>query len=158
MNIQKTIVAGVLALASVPHGILAAPREEQLSPVWQQIDPAWDKVSQKIVAFVGENKQKLLANLAYAAVAGDLCEGLALDAKAFQSGFDDNFGDAAYKAKSAADLAQYSGKVSMYFGVYVGMLTAVGLQERDSFCGAAKEMQAKGEGRYWTQPTQPASP
>ncbi len=156
MNIRKTLSAGILALAAVSSGAYAAAQKEALSPVWQRIDPAWDKVSQKIVAFAGEDKQKLLANLAYAAVAGDLCEGLTLDAKAFQAEFDNNFGDAAYKAKSAADLAQYSGKVSMYFGVYVGMLTAVGMQERDDFCGAAKDMLAKGEGRYWT--AAPASP
>ena len=54
-------------------------------------------------------------------------------------------------------MAQYGQKVSMYFGVYVGMLTAVGMQERDSFCGAALEMLAAGEGRYWL-PVDAAAP
>lgn len=50
---------------------------------------------------------------------------------------------------SPADLTQYGAKVSMYFGVYLGMLTAVGMLERDSFCSAAQEMKANGEGRFW---------
>lgn len=149
MNIQKSILSGIFVLAALPHGAIAAAQEETLSPVWQKIDPAWTDVSQKIVAFLGEDKQKLLANLAYAAVAGDLCQGLKLDGKTFQSEFDNNFGDTSYQAKSPADLALYSEKVSMFYGVYVGLLTAVGMQERDSFCGAALEMHAKGEGRYW---------
>lgn len=157
MNIQKSIFAGMLALAVLPHGVNAAAQEESLSPVWQKIDPAWTQVSDQIVAFLGEEKQKRLADLAYAAVAGDLCQGLKLDRKTFQSDFDNHFGETAYQAKSAADLAQYGQKVSMYFGVYVGMLTAVGMQERDSFCGAALEMLAEGEGRYWL-PVDAAAP
>ncbi len=150
MNVHKYLLAGAFALAVLPHGVSAAGQEEAFSPVWQKIEPAWSRVSQQIVAFVGEGKQKMLADLAYAAVAGELCEGLELDAKTFQSEFDRHFGAANSQAKSPADLTQYGGKVAMYFGVYVGLLTAVGLQEGDRFCGAAQEMLAKGEGRFWT--------
>lgn len=149
MNIQPSIFSAILALAVLAHGVNAAVQDEPLSPVWQKIDPAWTEVSDKIVAFLGEDKQKLLADLAYAAVAGDLCQGLKLDRKTFQSDFDSNFDKPADQATSPAHLTQYGQKVAMFFGVYVGLLTAVGMQERDSFCGAALEMLAKGEGRYW---------
>lgn len=123
--------------------------EESNSPTWQQLDPAWIGVSDKIVDFVGEDKQRLLANLAYAAVASDLCQDLKLDKIKFQKAFDDGFADNNQSKMTAAEMATYGQKVSMYFGVYVGLLTADGMMERDNFCGAAFQAVAKGETGFW---------
>lgn len=123
--------------------------EEPNSPTWQQLDPAWTGVSDKIVDFVGEDKQKLLADLAYAAVASDLCQDLKLDKNKFQTAFDGGFADKNQTTMTAVELAEFGQKVSMYFGVYVGLLTADGMMERDNFCDAAYQAMAKGEAEFW---------
>ncbi|PPD29937.1 MAG: hypothetical protein CTY19_16625 [Methylomonas sp.] len=136
----------ISALISVEaHGEV----EESNSPTWQQLDPAWTGVSDKIVDFVGEDKQKLLANLAYAAVASDLCQDLKLDKIKFQKAFDGGFAEKNQSTMPAAELAAFGQKVSMYFGVYVGLLTADGMLERDSFCDAAYQAVAKNEDVFW---------
>jgi hypothetical protein len=123
--------------------------EESNSPTWQQLDPAWTGVSDKIVDFVGEDKQKLLANLAYSAVASDLCQDLKLDKNKFQKAFDGGFADKNQTTMTASELATYGQKISMYFGVYVGLLTADGMMERDNFCDAAYQAMANGEAGFW---------
>lgn len=148
MKIQSVLIKLLMLSMLWPLVSVAdeqADAMESNSPTWVQLDPAWAGVSNKIIDFVGEDKQKLLADLAYAAVAGDLCQDLKLDRAKFQASFDGGF-----NAKNpTADVAVFGQKVSMYFGVYVGLLTADGMMERDNFCDAAYQMMAKGEGRYW---------
>jgi len=150
-------LAALVAFAFIPHSVSATEPEEALSPTWEKIDPAWDGVSGKVVDLVGEEKQKLLADLAYAAVVADLCTGLPLDRAKFQAAFDDNFKGKEVTARSPADIAQYGQTVAMYFGVYVGLLTAGGLFERQDFCESAQERQAAGDGRFWMAASLPQS-
>ena len=149
MFIRKIILAGVAAIVILPLSLSAAESETAKSSAWDQIDPAWAKVSNNIINFVGEEKQKQLADLAYAAVAGDMCQSLKLDQKKFQTEFDEKLGNVDPKSMTAAELTQYGHKVSMYFGVYVGMLTSIGMLERESFCNAAEQAKSTGEGRFW---------
>lgn len=151
MFIRKKTLAGMVAIVLLPLRLSAAEPEAAKSSTWDQIDPAWAEVSNKIIDFVGEEKQKLLADLAYAAVASNMCQSLKLDSKKFQAEFDDKLGKVDDKAISPADLTQYGEKVSMFFGVYVGMLTSIGMLERESFCNAAQETKSTGEGRYWAK-------
>lgn len=125
---------------------------EATSSTWEQLSPAWSEVSQKVIDLVGTDHQKILADLSYAIVVGDMCQNLELDRIKFQQTFDEHFGDSSYPSSPAAktmDVMRYGQTVSLFFGVYVGMLTATGMMERDSFCGAAEQMQADGEGRFW---------
>lgn len=149
MFFRKIILAGVTAIVILPFSLSAAESEMAKPSAWDQIDPAWAKVSNNIIDFVGEEKQKQLADLAYAAVAGDMCQNLKLDQKKFQTEFDEKLGNVDPKSMTAAELTQYGHKVSMYFGVYVGMLTSIGILERESFCNAAEQAKSTGEGRLW---------
>ncbi len=142
----------LMPLILIPASALAEAQseaDESNSPTWQQLDPAWTGVSDKIVDFVGADKQQLLANLAYAAVASDLCQDLKLDKSKFQNAFDTGFTDKNHSTMTAAELATFGQKVSMYFGVYAGLLTADGMLERDNFCDAAYQTMAKGEATFW---------
>lgn len=152
MKIRMCAASLLMSLILSPASVLAevqSQAEEANSPIWQQLDPVWTGVSDKIVDFVGEDKQQLLANLAYAAVASDLCQDLKLDKIKFQKAFDDGFADNNQSKMTASEMATYGQKVSMYFGVYVGLLTADGMMERDNFCGAAFQAVAKGETGFW---------
>lgn len=155
---MRTLALAILVtFAALPQASPATEPEAALSPTWEKIDPAWDGVSGKIVDLVGEEKQKLLADLAYAAVVADLCTGLALDRAKFQTAFDDHFKGTEVTTRSPAAVAQYGQTVAMYFGVYVGILTAGGLLERQDFCEAAQAMQTAGEGRFWMTASPPKS-
>lgn len=148
MKIQSVLIKWLMLSTLWPLASVADEQADALesnSPTWVQLDPAWTGVSNKIIDFVGEDKQKLLADLAYAAVAGDLCQDLKLDRTKFQAAFDDGFSNNI----PTTNIAAYGQKVSMYFGVYIGLLTADGMMERDNFCDAAYKMMADGEGRYW---------
>jgi hypothetical protein len=159
MSINKLIFITAIFSALLPMSSLAGTKEaianaeskEASSDTWDKLVPAWDNVSNKLIDFVGEQKQKLITNLAFAAVAADLCEGLALDKEKFKAEFD-SFNDADYKALSPADKAEFGPKLMTFFGVYVGLLTAEGILEKPAFCGYAVDMQAKGkeEGKYLT--------
>jgi hypothetical protein len=154
MKIHLSAASVLLPLILISAAALAdatSPTDEADSPTWQQLDPAWIGVSDKIVDLVGEGKQQLLANLAYAAVASDLCADLKLDKSQFQKAFDGGFADKNQTTMTAAELATYGQKISMYFGVYVGLLTADGMMERDNFCDAAYQAMAKGEAVFWLQ-------
>ena len=93
MSINKLIFITAIFSALVPMSGLAGTKEaiadagnkEASSDTWDKLVPAWDNVSNKLIDFVGEQKQKLITNLAFAAVAADLCEGLALDKEKFKA-------------------------------------------------------------------------
>lgn len=150
---NKQIVLSMLLLTSIAATPAFAQEAEtaevQLSQTWQQLNPAWTGVSNKVVEFVGEAKQVILADLAYAAVAGDICQTVELDKVKFKSAFDDGFTPDSSTTVSAEERTLYGNKVSMFFGVYVGLLTAYGLMDRASFCGFAEQMMTNGENQYW---------
>ena len=148
MRNNKRLLALILAMGFSQAQALAADKDDA-AKIWDTLAPAWDKVSAKLIKFAGEDKQKLLADLAFAAVAASQCEGLDLDRDKFKGEFD-SLNDADYKALTPAAQAEYGPKLMSYYGIYVGLLTAEGLLDKAPFCRYALDKQAKGEGRYWT--------
>jgi hypothetical protein len=144
------VMSLLLTLPSVP--CLAAnsnsPKADTSSTTWGKLTPAWDKVSSKLIDFVGEKKQKLIADLAFAAVTAEMCDGLTLDKDKFSGDFD-SLNDAQYNKLTPADKAKYGPKLMTFYGVYVGMLTAEASLEKAHFCAYARDRKTKGEGRYW---------
>jgi hypothetical protein len=126
-----------------------AAKNSPSSPIWDKLTPAWDSVSERLIDFAGEKKQKLLADLAFAAAAAEQCDGLTLDRDKFKNAFD-SLNDADYKALSPVDKEQYGPKLMTFYGVYVGLITAEALLEQKAFCSYAINQQIIGVGQYWT--------
>jgi hypothetical protein len=106
-------------------------------------------VSGRLIKLAGENKQKLLADLAFAVVASRQCEGLDLDREKFKNTFD-SMDDAESKTLTPEARIEYGHKLMTYYGYYAGLLTAESLLDTAAFCAYAQDKQAKGEGEYWT--------
>lgn len=146
MRIHKRLIALFWTLMAPAIGFAA--EIDSSSKVWDTLAPAWDRVSNRLIDFAGENKQKLLSDLAFAAVSSSQCGGLELDKDKFKSAFD-SLNDADYKALSPEAQSEYGPKIMSYYGIYVGLLLSEGLLEKEAFCGYAMAQQAKGEGAYW---------
>lgn len=148
MRCKKFVMTlGLLALLApaTPWAVKNAPS----SAVWDKLAPAWDSVSDKLIGVVGQAKQKLLADLAFAAAAASQCDGLTLDQAKFKAAFD-TLNDDAYKSLAPADKEQYGPKLMAFYGAYVGLLTAEALLEQKPFCTYAVNQQLIGSGPYWT--------
>ena len=152
MRLDKFVMTiGLLALLA-SFSSWAAVKNKPSSQVWDKLTPAWDAVSEKLIGFVGPKKQKLLADLAFAAAAAEQCDGLNLDNDKFKAAFD-SLNDADYQALTAADKALYGPKLMNYFGIYVGLITAEALLEQHPFCTYAINQQIIGTGQYWMDTT-----
>ena len=148
MRLEKGVLAiGLIALLT-SSSAWAAVKNKPSSQIWDKLTPAWDAVSEKLIAFVGPKKQKLLADLAFAAAAAEQCDGLTLDEDKFKAAFD-SLNDADYQALAAADKELYGPKLMNYFGIYVGLITAEALLEQQPFCTYAINQQIIGTGPYW---------
>jgi hypothetical protein len=147
MRFDKWVMTLGLLAALEPSGAWAA-KYSQAAPVWDKLTPAWDSVSERLIGFAGEKKQKLLADLAFAAAAAEQCDGLELDKDKFKGAFD-SLDDAEYKALAPADKEQYGPKLMTFFGIYVGLITAEALLEQKAFCTYAINQQIIGAGKYW---------
>lgn len=147
MHINKRSWVLVLAIAAAPSLVLAFGKPAP-TQTWDTLGPAWDKVSARLIKFAGEDKQKLLSDLAFAVVTSSQCEGLDLDRDKFKADFD-SMNDTTLPA---ADQAEYGPKLMSFYGVYVGLLMAEGALENAAFCGYALDKHAKGEGKYWLTP------
>jgi len=147
MRCEKFVLAfGVAALLASSSSWSA--NKGPSSQVWDKLTPAWDLISERLIGFAGEKKQKLLADLAFATAAAEQCDGLTLDKDKFKSAFD-SLNDAEFKTLSPADKALYVPKLMNYYGIYVGLLTAEALLEQQSFCTYATNQQIIGKGQYW---------
>jgi hypothetical protein len=148
MRFDKLIMTLGLLAALEPSSVWAV-KHSQASPNWDKLTPAWDAVSERLIGFAGEKKQKLLADLAFATAAAEQCDGLELDKDKFKGGFD-SLDDAEYKGLAPADKEQYGPKLMTYYGIYVGLITAEALLEQQAFCTYAINQQIIGAGKYWT--------
>ncbi len=148
MRLDKLFIGFFLLVLLVPASSFAGKNQVK-APVWDTLTPAWDAVSERLIAFAGEKKQKLLADLAFATAAAEQCDGLNLDKEKFKSAFD-SLGDSEYKALAPADKAEYGPKLMNYYGIYVGLITAEALLESRLFCTYAINQQLIGKGQYWT--------
>jgi len=108
-----------------------------------------NKVDKKVENLLGADKQKNLRQLAEAAVLSDYCAAIDLDQNTFKKEFGAVSEDG--KKRTLAEQRDIDNKVSMYFGVYVGLLVAEGTDRQGEFCGIAENAlkEHKPISRFW---------
>lgn len=141
----------VLALSLLCPVAGMAEESLALAKIWDKLSPAWDETSARLTNLVGESKQKLLADLAFAIVASEQCQGLELDVAKFTAAFD-SLQDADFQKLPASAKAEFGPKVMGLYGVYIGLLTSESLLDQSSFCDYALKKQGKGDGAFWRSP------
>jgi len=123
-----------------------------------KFEAALKKIDQKVAKLFGDDKQKTLRQVAEAAVLSDYCAAVNLDQAKFKRAFE---GLAMEGAKrKPAEQRDYENKLSMYFGVYVGVLVAEGTDRRAEFCGFAENalQEQKPISRFWIATSGSARP
>lgn len=114
-----------------------------------RFEAALAKVDKKAANLFGEDKQKVLRQVAEAAVLSDYCAAINLDQKKFEEEFNALSVDGS--KRTAAEQRDFDNKLAMYFGVYVGLLVAEGTDRRAEFCGLAENAlkDQKPISRFW---------
>lgn len=151
----KTMLTLSLALAIAPaHAKSAANPPVNTPPKTEfKYEAALQKIDQKVIKLVGEEKQKTLRELASAAVLSDYCAAVNLDNDKFTKTFDAlAASDAKRKPAEQRDLEN---NLMTYFGVYVGLLVAEGTDRQAKFCALAETIQKEQRplSRFWLTPT-----
>jgi hypothetical protein len=115
------------------------------------LDPAWRVMEQKVTAFVGQQKQREVVDMAYATVAADVCDKLDVDEKTLDKEFNLLSADM-QKKSSPGEQAQFEKELMGYYGVYVGLIVAESLQNKALFCKEVENVKTKkgGPSRYWS--------
>lgn len=107
------------------------------------------KVDEKVTNLLGADKQKVLRQVAEAAVLSDYCAAIDLD----QNKFKEEFGALSHDGtkRPLAEQRDLDNKVAMYFGVYVGLLVAEGTDRKGEFCDLAENAlkDQKPISRFW---------
>jgi hypothetical protein len=131
-------------------GLSAETAAPETARLWQELEPAWDVVADKVVKLVGEERQRRMIDLAYAAVAANICGGLALKGDDFKEAFA-VFEDDAFRAMREPDRKQHEQHLLIHYGTFTGLLTAEALLTRDEFCAQAMALRGSGTGAaaYW---------
>ncbi|MCX7111244.1 MAG: hypothetical protein NTX45_14175 [Proteobacteria bacterium] len=108
-----------------------------------------NKVDGKVETLLGVDKQKILRQVAEAAVLSDYCAAIDLDQNKFKQEFDALSQDGT--KRTLAEQRDLDNKVAMYFGVYVGLLVAEGTDRRGEFCTIAENAlkEQKPISRFW---------
>jgi hypothetical protein len=157
----KTILTLFLVLAIAPAHAKSVNKPQVKTPPKTEFkyESALQKLDQKVIKLVGEEKQKTLRDLASAAVLSDYCAAVNLDHDKFTKTFDSLAArDAKRKPAEQRDLEN---NLMTYFGVYVGLLVAEGTDRQAKFCALAETIQKEHRplSRFWlaTTPT-PAAP
>ena len=114
-----------------------------------KFEKALNKVDKKVETLLGADKQKVMRQSAEAAVLSDYCAAINLDQNKFKEAFSALSEDGA--KRTAAEQRDMDNKVSMYFGVYVGLLVAEGTDRRGEFCVIAEDAlkEQKPISRFW---------
>lgn len=131
---------------------LSAAGESDVPPVpvpAMKFEAALNKIDQKVTKLFGEEKQQTLRHVAEAAVLSDYCAAVNLDQMKFKETFKALADDGT--KRPLAEQRNYENKLSMYFGVYVGVLVAEGTERRAEFCGFAESAlkEQKPISRFW---------
>ncbi len=143
LSLIATLIPGVTladkkAATPTPPPIPTLKFEGQLS-----------KIDKKVENLIGVDKQKILRQVAEAAVLSDYCAAIDLD----QNKFKEEFGRLSEDGtkRPLAEQRGIDNKVSMYFGVYVGLLVAEGTDRRGEFCDLAEQAlkDQKPISRFW---------
>lgn len=107
------------------------------------------RVDQRVIKLVGEDKQKSLRQMAEATVLSDFCPMVKVDKDKFKKDFD-GLASSGIKRKPA-EQRDLENKLMTFFGVYVGLLIAEGVESDVQFCELASQIQ-KNQGpvsHYW---------
>jgi len=117
-----------------------------------------NKVDGKVENLLGADKQKILRQVAEAAVLSDYCAAIDLDQNKFKQEFDALSQDGT--KRTLAEQRDLDNKVSMYFGVYVGLFVAEGTDRLAEFCGIAENAlkEQKPISRFWIATNQNPNP
>lgn len=146
---NKAIALSILALASAClAGQACAADARPDAPLWQKLEPAWQAVEGKLIPLVGEQRNRLLIDLVYASVAGNVCPGVSVNAEEFKRAFS-RFEDEKYRGMAEEPQKHYEHELLIHYGTYIGLLTAEALADRDAFCLTAKDVKTSGGGPYW---------
>lgn len=123
-----------------------------------KFEAALNKIDQKVAKLFGEDKQKALRQVAEAAVLSDYCAAVNLDQVKFKQEFAALAVDG--MKRKLAEQRDYENKLSMDFGVYVGVLVAEGTDRRAEFCGFAEHalQEQRPISRFWIATSQSARP
>ena len=147
----KYIQAVALIACLFPAFVAAADESSRMAPVPPlKFEVALKKIDQKVAKLFGDEKQKALRQIAEAAVLSDYCAAINLDQAMFKQEFEALAMDGS-KRKPADQRDHDNNKLSMYFGVYVGILVAEGTDRRAEFCGFAENalQEQRPISRFW---------
>jgi hypothetical protein len=151
----KSILALSLAMTLAPvqaKPVNKTPAKPLPAPEFKY-EAALQRVDQKVIKLIGEEKQKTLHDLAVAAVLSDYCPAVVLDKDQFTSTFD---ALAVSPAKlPAPEQRNLENNLMTYFGVYVGLLIAEGTDRQKAFCAVAENIQREKRplSRFWLAST-----
>lgn len=147
----KFIVA--LSLAVVIAPVQAKPGDQTPAQTFPESEfkhqVALERVDQKVIKLIGEEKQKTLRELAIAAVLSDYCAAVDLDKDRFTQTFE---ALAVSPVKlPAADQRNLEHNLMTYFGVYVGLLIAESNDRENEFCSVAETLKREKRplSRFW---------
>lgn len=156
----KFILALSLAVVTTP--LLAKPGNQ--TPVKPFPEPefkyqaALQRIDQKVLKLIGEERQKTLRELAIASVLSDYCAAVDLDKDKFTKTFE-TLAVSPVKL-SAAEQRNLEHNLMTYFGVYVGLLIAESTDRENEFCSVAETLKREKRplSRFWlaSGPTNPA--
>jgi hypothetical protein len=107
------------------------------------------RVDQRVIKLVGEDKQKSLRHMAEATVLSDFCPMVKVDKDKFTKDFDGLASSGI--TRKPAEQRDIENKLMTFFGVYVGLLIAEGVESDVQFCEVASQIQ-KNQGpvsHYW---------
>jgi hypothetical protein len=144
-------VAGFADKAAKSHKAAPAATEPAPAPVPElRFEPALAKLDKKVAGLFGAEVQKQLRLVAEAAVLTDYCAAVNLNQQKFRETFEAVAAEGA-AGRKPADQRNYENKLSMYYGVYVGLLVAEGTEQRAELCGFAESALKEGRpiARYW---------
>ena len=107
------------------------------------------QIDQKVETLLGADKQKILRQVAEAAVLSDFCAAIDLNQNQFKEELDALAVDGS--KRPLAEQRDLDNKIAMYFGVYAGLLVAEGTDRRGEFCDIAENALAEQKpiSRFW---------
>jgi hypothetical protein len=146
--VNKRISFGLLLSLVGLSGPAGSDETSANTPLWQKLEPAWQAVEGKLKPLIGEDRNRLLIDLAYASVVSKVCPGATIKADDFQQAFN-RFEDAKYRSMRETDQKRYEHELLIHYGTCIGLLTAEGLADRDTFCSTATKVKLAGGGPYW---------
>jgi hypothetical protein len=141
LSLIATLFPGVTYADKAAAMPSAAPTLKFESPLSQ--------VDKKVETLLGTDKQKILREVAEAAVLSDFCAAIDLNQNKFKEELDALAVDGT--KRPLAEQRDLDNNIAMYFGFYVGLLVAEGSDRRGEFCDLAENALKKQEpiSRFW---------